>query len=147
MPNAVIQVQNIYQADPGKKTGKVRDVTGADYRVKPADLAVMREGATYDVFFEDNNFNGQTYHMVKSVKAVGGGAAPAQNFVPAKSNGNASSYYKETSARDAERMFVCSILNAGIQAGKVQFDSTHIKATVVGLRGVWQETFGTDEHS
>ena len=50
--------------------------------------------------------------------------------------------YRETCAKDAERMFTCSILNAFIQAGKVDLNGPQLVNHTLMLRKVWQHTFG-----
>jgi hypothetical protein len=42
-------------------------------------------------------------------------------------------------------MFVCSLMNAGIQAGQINLGEDDLTSTVTSLRFVWQQTFGKAE--
>ena len=54
-------------------------------------------------------------------------------------------FYRPTAPRDAERMFVCSTLNAFIQTGRINDDVETLTRAVRDLRQVWAETFGIDD--
>lgn len=147
MPKATIEVQYVNEPQEGRKSGSVKDATGTYYYVWPDMLPKFEIGKTYEIMFEDSvsKSNGRTYHTVKTVTpvngATNGAGASWGKSKPSTGNGT----YRETSARDAERMFVCSILNASIQAGKVEFNGAELKRAVIGLRSVWAETFGENE--
>lgn len=104
----------------------------------------LEAGATYEVETETTEVNGR--NLTNITKAAKVSVAPAREpFV--------SGAYREPAATpprpatcptDAERMFVCSILNALIQAGEVKNDKTALWTTTQMLRGLWKHTFGFD---
>ena len=66
------------------------------------------------------------------------GEAAAAPPAPPSAAGNT---YRETCPKDAERMFVCSTLNAFIQAGKVHLEPEQLAAATMMLRRLWQYAF------
>jgi Domain of unknown function (DUF4142) len=74
-----------------------------------------------------------------SGRTVVGEASPAAP--PPASPSAAGNTYRETCPKDAERMFVCSTLNAFIQAGKVHLEPEQLAAATMMLRRLWQYAF------
>src|SRR3984893_1568214 len=70
-----------------------------------------------------------------SERAAEAGTAAVQSPQSAAGGFNT---YRETCPRDAERMFVCSTLNAFIQAGKVHLEPEQLASATMMLRRLWQ---------
>ncbi len=74
---------------------------------------------------------------MKSATAVAARATPAS---AAPSDGF--NTYRETSANDAKRMFVCANLSALIRAGEVKNDKASLWNATQLLCSLWDHTFG-----
>lgn len=138
MSTATITVKYVNAPKEGKKKGTIKTVDGQMYGVWADKLSSFQPNGVYEIEYTSEEWNGQTYHTVKS--ATSKGSAPPTAF-GRRPGGNT---YRETSLRDAERMFVCSILNAFIQAGQVKSEPGVIEQHINMLRDVWHETFGAD---
>lgn len=134
MPTTTITVKYVNQPRPGKKQGSVKDDNGTIYGVYPDKLSLFQPNATYEIEYKDSEWQGKTYHNIVSVKPAGG-LSPAP-----QSNGGGN--YRPTSPVDAERMYVCSLVNAGIQAGRIDFSEGAIEAATNAARNAWRNTFG-----
>lgn len=162
--HGVITIANIYPARPGKKTATIKDTDGMLFSVWPNLVSQFRAGETFEIEFTSKDVNGVTYRDIKSGRVTTPPSPPpsqftAQNPVPAPRslssaaaqpeagrNGSSggSQYYRPTSPRDAERMFVCSTLNAFISTGRIDCHHKMIAECVNELRAAWQMTFGSD---
>lgn len=138
MPTVTLTVKYVNPPKPGKNRGSIKDTDDVIYGVFGDKLHQFEAGKTYDIDYTEQDVNGVTYRTVKSVTPLSSGAPKSSASTPSSGGGS----YRETSARDAERMFVCSILNAAIQGQQVEFNRQRVGAAVAMLRGVWQETFG-----
>lgn len=112
MPSATIGVQYVNPPAQGKKMGSIKDANGNYYGVQPGMLGLFQQGGTYEIFFEDREFQGKTYHTVKTVKPVTQPAAAAQKIVGDVQRAR-------TNEADAERMWVCALLGHAIQSGQI----------------------------
>jgi hypothetical protein len=155
-------VANIVLAEATNKPGKIELTSGKVLRAFADKLQQVKKGDTYDFGCEPNEFRGVLNHTVRAVRAAQATpepqrAMPAQaqreptrqsapieppRQPPTQPNGNG--HYRPTHPRDAERMFVCSTLNAYIQTGRVECVEDELIARVNTLRNVWQATFGGD---
>lgn len=148
MPNATITVKYVNPPKPGAQKGSVKDATGTLYMVYADKLAQFQPNNSYEVeYLSDTGKDGREWRTIQKVN--GSQAAPAQagGFSagysgPRRSAGNT---YRETSQRDAERMFVCSLLNASIRAGVVGINATDLVPAVNALRDTWDATFGAED--
>ena len=118
----------------GGKKGSVKDTEGRYWGVWADKLGQYQVGQSYDITFETTQWQGKDQHTIKSATARG---APV-----AANNGNGMTPRQPTAPTDAERMFVCSLLNAGIQSGKIDVSENSVGAATNMLRRVWQGTFG-----
>lgn len=136
MQQTTITVQYVNQprASGGKK-GSVKDSEGRYWGVWADKLDQFKAGQSYDILYETSQWQGKDQHTIKSASARGA-AVPATN--------GHTTPRQPTAPTDAERMFVCSILNAFIQAGKVDLHQPSVTAAVNMLRDTWQTTFGAD---
>ena len=156
---AVITVAHIFPADQGR-SARLKSADGVFYGFWPNRLSFV-VGEAYQVEFTITNRNNVAYRDITAASMVNKPApAPAQftgqqSQPPARSLSSAatqpgekkadsSAYYRPTSPRDSERMFVCSTLNAFIQTGRVDCERQMLVHQINELRAAWQMTFGSD---
>jgi len=105
-------------------------------------------GKTFEIEYIENDRNGKTLRNVKSAKQVAAASPPAQQSTSAsRSNGNLNGHYRPTSPEDSERMFVCSLMNAFIRAGKIEPEQVKVINAINVLRTAYQKTFGFDDRT
>ena len=120
-----------------------------------------RRCRTYDVDYNEVPMNGTILKTVKSATLIEPEpqpTPPARRTSPSRASERAAeagtaavqspqsaaggfNTYRETCPRDAERMFVCSTLNAFIQAGKVHLEPEQLASATMMLRRLWQYAF------
>ena len=124
MPVATVTAKYVNPPKAGQKNGSIKGEDGTLYIVNPKMLSQMQQGGMYKLEWLDNDFKGNTYHIVQSVEAV--------------------AQAKATAAQDAtsERIFVCGALNAALSNPNVTPLGTDIEGFVRTLRAVWDATFG-----
>jgi hypothetical protein len=148
--HSTITVAKVWQPfEPGGKKGKIVDTQGIKWGVFTDKLGLYQEGGTYDIEYDHwlNPRDGKVYHTIVESAPTGGApqqAAPqAAAPIAPRPNGHIAPRQR-TDPTDAERMFVCSILNAFVSANKVEPDLTTLVGDVNMLRDVWRNTFGAD---
>lgn len=125
MPSAIIQVEYINPPAAGKKMGSVKAADGTYYGITPAMLGLFQKGSMYDIFFEDREWQGKTYHTVKNVK-------PATNAAPVHMPAAGAVVSQAAQAREAsiEKMakhkWVGERLDAFIAQGKLSLAFTDL---------------------
>jgi hypothetical protein len=134
MPTGTITVKYVNQPKPGKKKGTVKTADGQMFGVWADKLAQFSPNMIYEVEYSEEMWQGQTYRTITKATSKSAAQAPT--------NG-ARNTYRETSPGDAERMFVCSLLNAAIAAGKLQLGSEALVSAIKTTRSAWATTFGT----
>lgn len=154
-----IVIDKVIPAD-GKRPAKVLSTDGDYFTIWPKQahlLSNMHAGGSYEMEYTEDEKNGFINRTVQGAKMVAepqpalrGQYEVAGNRLhvkpdakPQAQNGNG--YYRPTSPRDSERMFVCSILNAFIQTGRIDNDVQTLTRAVADLRQVWADTFGMDD--
>ena len=136
MKTATVNVRFVNQPSEGKKKGTIKTNDDQIFGVWPDKLAEFQAGGTYEIEYEENDFKGKTYRTVKSVKAAS----------VTSGNGGAKQIQRETSGKDAERIFVCGIINNAVRAGKLSPDDTEAMVHVIrSSRSVWSQTFGMSD--
>ena len=142
-----IHVAFVNAPRPGDKKGSLKTKDGVYYGVWADQWSriegQVQEGGTYEIEYDESEFKGKTYRNIKTEKGIKTILAPGTE-TPDQYKGNGTFKYA-TNPTDAERMFVCSIMNAYVAAGKVMMNGTELVHGVKILRSVWQETFGRDE--
>jgi hypothetical protein len=138
MPTGTITVKYVNQPKAGKKKGTIKSADGQMFGVWANQLSEFTPDMIYEIEYSEEAWNGQTYRTIS--KATPKATAPAQT-----GNGNGAKYntYRETSPTDAERMFVCSLLNAAISEGELQLSAESLVAAIKTTRAAWTQTFGT----
>lgn len=144
-----ITVQRIIPPTGNRKSHTVKDLDGIMFGVWPDKIGLYREGESYDIEYtvSEKGFRDITKCQMLAKPAA---ASPSQRIEPphqgtTPNDKGAGQFYRPTAPRDAERMFVCSTLNAFIQTGRVECSKALMIDYVNELRGVWQETFGRDD--
>lgn len=121
---------------PGKKQWKILAETGESFGAFPPEAAQLEEGCRYTIGYTSSDFQGRTYHTVKSAQRVEGGRAhmdaSAKALVaPAKSY----------SGNDPRQIFVCAIVKEWVPAIPVGETSTLVVAIQSAL-DAYDQTFG-----
>lgn len=137
---ATITVKYVNPPKPGKKRGTIKDESDTFYGVWPDKIALFQQGRTYAIEYTSQEANGQTWHTI--VSAVQQAEVAPAAAAAKQATGGGGQVYRETCAKDAERMFVCSMMNAFIQAGKLDLEGTKMVNATRMMRRVWQHTFG-----
>lgn len=143
MNTATVTVAYVNQPAEGKKQGNIKTDGGDYYGVAPAMLGQFQPKGKYEITYESRDYNGKTYHTVKTVKALGG---------PAPSTTGSGGKYGATDETTARRIFICGILNSLAHAGKIS-SPDDAKKWWIGLDRVWAEvhqpkiTTTTKEHT
>lgn len=118
----------------GGKKGSVKDTEGRYWGVWADKLGQYEQGKSYDILYETTQWQGKDQHTIKSASPRGAGVAPA-------ANGNATPR-QPTAPTDAERMWVCSLMNASIQSKQIPLTPDALTSQTNMFRQVWQDTFG-----
>jgi hypothetical protein len=167
MPTTTMTIAYINPPKPGKQRGSIKGTDGRFLGCFADKFHLFEIGQTYDVEYNEVPMNGTILKTVKSAtliepepqpapqpppvrrtaaspasasgRTVVGEASPAA--APPASPSTAGNTYRETCPKDAERMFVCSTLNAFIQAGKVHLEPEQLAAATTMLRRLWQYAF------
>jgi hypothetical protein len=152
MGHVTLTIAEIKRPSDGRDRGNIIGTDGTKLGCFREKFGLFQVGQTYEIEVSDGQ-----YANVKSAKQVAADA-PAAPFVsgayrpsatPQAATAPASSgnggYYRPTSPQDSERMFVCSLMNAFIQAGKIEPEQGKVINAVNVLRGAYQKTFGFDE--
>ncbi len=113
MPTAVIEAKYINTPQPGKKMGSIKAADGTYYGVAPEMVGSFKQGGVYEIFFEDRDWQGKTYHTIKTFKAHESQTAPAAGKVLAQAE------RARTPETESKQIFVCALLVAGINSGQV----------------------------
>lgn len=164
-----ITIAEIIPAPAANRSAAVKDTSGIRYGIWPNKLDQVKVGYVYDIDFSSKVVNGATFRDIKGIRFNSDATAKAQQVIASNNNraqpvrtpsgpaaaapgagqggGTAAGgggFYRPTSPRDAERMFVCSTLNAYIQTGRVDANPDTLINYVNTLRDVWHATFGQD---
>lgn len=140
MLTATIKVSFINQVKPGKKKGSIKTADDVLYGCWPDKLALFTPGSTYEITYDEQTFNGAIYKDIKSAKLIQ--AAPAVGGGNGAATSGGYGTYRETSATDAQRMFVTAIVKAAVQAGTVTLSAESLTHAVQEARLAWDQTFG-----
>jgi hypothetical protein len=154
-----ITIQHIFPSKGPGKSAWIKDTEGMMFGFWPNKLGDIRQGETYEIEFTETVKNGTTYRDLTAARiAARPGPAPAQftaSHQPRSLSSAASepprpyqpqNYRQATPPRESEQMMVCSLLNAFIQAGRVDCHRDHLIAAIAELRAAYAATFGKDDH-
>ena len=163
MPTTTMTVAYINPPKPGKQRGSIKGTDGRFLGCFADKFHLFEIGQTYDIEYNEVPMNGTILKTVKSATLIepepqpapqpppvrrtapspasASGRAVVGEASPAAAPPAAGNTYRETCPKDAERMFVCSTLNAFIQAGKVHLEPEQLAAATMMLRRLWQYAF------
>jgi hypothetical protein len=119
MPTMTMTVKYVNPPKAGKQRGSIKGTDDQILGVFADKMHLFEPGSTYEIEYTETVSSGVTYRNVKSATAI---AAPTTSSAPSPTAHNT---YRETSANDAKRMFVCANLSALIRAGEVKNDKAH----------------------
>jgi len=155
MPTMRMLVQSI--EPPGKSRRVIVGVDPATNQTARVGafketVGLFQAGVTYDIEYTESTFEGRTLRNVKSATAIEAMPVKATSTAaPSAATGfgtqSSSEFNRQTHPTDAERMWVCSILNAAIQSGRVPFDKQSLAQATLMLRGLWRYAFVESEQS
>jgi len=140
MSTITMTIARINPPKPDKKRGTLEGTDGVRIGVFAEKLHLFNVGNTYEIEHTDGEYRNvlsarQVSAPVVSLDAARAAAAPTAAQFQTKEFG------WQTHPVDAERMFVCSILNAAITAGRVNLDRKELAETTMMLRGLWNYAF------
>jgi hypothetical protein len=137
MPTMTMTVKYVNPPKAGKQRGSIKGADDQILGVFADKMHLFEPGSTYEIEYTETVSSGVTYRNVKSATAVA--AAPTASTGPTTAAHNT---YRETSANDAKRMFVCANLSALIRAGEVKNDKASLWNATQLLCSLWDHTFG-----
>lgn len=129
MNTATVEVAFVNKPAAGKKMGNIKLKDGSYYSVSPAMLSQFSGGGTYEVTYEEHDYNGKIYRTVKTVKQAG------------QANGATPSGGGKHSESSSEDIFVCGVVNNLARAGELKERLTvdGIAKLTHGLRLGWRK--------
>lgn len=131
MPSLTATVAYVNDPKPGKKNGSIKLGDGTYLGVRPNMLSQFSAGKTYDIEYEEHDYQGQTYKTVKTAKAQVNGAS-AQGAPPQRAS---------WSPKDSEHAFVTKILGDAVRGGQIELTVDTLTAAVRMLRKVHKQGF------
>lgn len=154
MPQATITVQAKQSPAIGKKQGKIQDTTGSLWNVWGDKLQNYREGVTYDITYDEQEFNDKRYNLItKGNPSNGSSAAPPIQAAhrglaqPKPADGWPGPVTNQPNAKD-EMIFVCGVINNAMANANVNpFETTltELIAMVDKARSAWRNTLGKSQ--
>lgn len=138
MPSITLTIAEL-TAPAGRSPGQIKGTDGKRLTFWQDKAHLFQIGKTYEIEYAEkaSKTGGQPFLNVIHAKEVGAPAAAATS--PPKGEVG---YHRETSDKDAERMFVCSILGSFIESGQVTLDKEQLWNATKMLRLLWLHTFG-----
>ncbi len=147
---ATITVQAKQSPAIGKKQGKIQDTNGDLWNVWGDKLQNYREGVTYDIVYETNEFNGHTFNVIKTANpsnAAPGHVTPVAD--PRQVIPRPQPAIQQPNAKD-EMIFVCGIINNSMSNANVnpfEITLTELIAMVDKARATWRNTLGKSQRA
>lgn len=133
MQTQTVSVAYVNPPKNPKGPGSIKDTEGRYWKVWPKDTPLDRfvVGQSYDVAFETEQYQGKDQYIVKTATPRG---APVQS--------QAQTPRQPTAPSDGRRMFICSIVNAYIQAGKLDLRSDSLVNAINVVGSAYDQTLG-----
>lgn len=122
---ATVSIKTVYPPGEGKTNWAIVANDGVRYSVKPEFSQLLKEGASVGVTYEVKSYNGKDVRMASHISAMG--AAPANQQVPTRSNGNGHTQSRE--------MFIMGCVGRAMGSG--QFNATDIKVLTLAAAEAW----------
>lgn len=137
MPSMIMTVQLINPPANESDRGSLVGTDGTRLGLFREKVRLFEVGKTYEIEHTEGK-----YKNVRNAKQVA--APPVAPSSPSPAQGGGGNYYRPTSPEDSERMFVCSLMNAFIQAGKIEPEQGRVIRAINVLREAYHATFGSD---
>lgn len=156
MPTATITVQAKQSPAIGKKQGKIQDTSGAMWNVWGDKLQNYREGVTYDIVYEESEFNDHKFNVIKTANPSNNkpstGALPKDGWPgPSPGYDPKAGYHppiqQPPSPKD-EMIFVCGVVNNAMSNTNInpfEITLTELIAMVDKARSAWRNTLGKSQ--
>jgi hypothetical protein len=134
MLNSTITCKYVNAAKPEKKNGTIKTQDDMMFLVPKEMLGMFHPGVTYDIEYDQHDFNGTTFKTVRKFTEKAAAAAAAGGGGPTRS---------ATNPTDSEQIFVTALMKEMIAAGKIDIMPETLTNQVRQLRAVWKNGFGT----
>jgi len=153
MPAATITVQAKQSPAIGKKQGKIQDTEGKLWNVWGDKLGNYREGVTYDITYEESEFNDHKFNVIKTANPSNNkpstGALPRDGWPgPSPRPGQpVAPIPLQPNAKD-EMIFVCGVVNNAMSNTNInpfEITLTELIAMVDKARSAWRNTLGRSQ--
>lgn len=145
MPQAIITIAGITPPGTSKKQGKVTDSYGKTWNVWGDKLQNYRMGVTYDITYEENEYNGTKFYLIKTADPVQAAPPPPQPGNPEPQQRAATQPSQPMNPNKDEMIFICGALNnAFANQNTIPFELTamEIATFVKKMQQVWRATLG-----
>lgn len=140
MSTLTMTIAEINLPKPDKKRGIIKGTNGNRLGCFAEKIGLFEIGKTYEIEHSDGEYQNVISAKLTVGPVVQLAAAREAAAAPASAP-REKEFGWQTHPVDAERMFVCSILNAYIAAGKVGLDKGELASTTMMLRGLWNYAF------
>lgn len=147
MNNASITIAQVLLPEPGKKQGKVIDTLGNKWNVWADKLQNYRIGVSYDIKYEENEFNGKTFSVIKTANPSNNPPAHPARAAQKPTDGWPGPILQQPNAKD-EMIFVCGVVNNAMSNTNInpfEITLTELIAMVDKARSAWRNTLGKSQ--
>jgi len=154
MPSTMITVQAKQSPAIGKKQGKIQDTAGNLWNVWGDKLQNYREGVTYDIVYEESEFNGHTFNLIKTANPAQakppGSVTPVadpRQVIPRNDGWPGPQSTLAANPKD-EMIFVCGVVNNAMSNTNInpfEITLTELIAMVDKARSAWRNTLGKSQ--
>lgn len=128
----------------------IKDERGDYWGFYPDKVGKPEQGRQITVEWKEREYGGKTYKDITAILGTSGDTGPTAPR-PASTSGSApaaSNGYRKTDPDDAIRMWVCSLINAGIQAGTVDpYDGARLTDAGLAAKEAYRNLFGLSIHN
>jgi hypothetical protein len=122
MSKKTVKVQYVNPPKEGRKTGSIKTAEGEYFDVFPGMLPEFKQGGSYEIEYASRDYNGKTYHSVKSILNGTNGATGTGETPDARQNSIVRQHSQEMAMR---------YLAAKIAAGPSQMpDNEQLRALI-----------------
>ena len=144
---ATITVAGITPPAIGKKQGHIIDSAGSKWNVWGDKLQNYRIGGTYEITYDQNEFNGKTFNVIKSANPSNAAPSQPSRVEQKPADGWPGPIQQQPSAKD-EMIFVCGVVNNAMSNTNInpfEITLTELIAMVDKARSAWRNTLGKSQ--
>lgn len=128
---ATITVDYVNQPKSPKGPGSIKS-GGVYYKVWPDMLAQFQQGASYDVEYDTEMYNGKEQHTIKKARVAGQATAPSP-----KTNGAVPHAAKD------EQIFCVALAKSYIEAGQLPLKHTELVSALKMFQVTYDQIWGS----